>query len=83
MKPNTMATLAVLLMLGFFAVLGALLYGAFIKVTIDGTLKDVLLVMLGTLGSMVGMVVSYYFGSSRGSAAKDETIQRLQGVSKP
>lgn len=76
MKRPVQATLAVLVVLGFFAVLGWLLYGAFLlKSTIDGTLKDVLLVMLGSLGAMTGMVISYYFGSSQGSAAKDQLLQ--------
>lgn len=73
--PTMMGTIAVLLIAGFFAVLGALLAATFLKLSIDGTLKDVLLVMLGSLGSMAGMVVSYYFGSSRGSAEKDATIK--------
>jgi glycopeptide antibiotics resistance protein len=71
-----MATIAVLLILGFFVVLGAMLYAAFIRLTLDGTLKDVLLVMLGTLGTMAGVVVNYYFGSSQGSAAKDAIIAK-------
>lgn len=76
MKRPVMATLAVMIVLGFFGVLAWLLYGAFIlKSAIDGTLKDVLLVMLGSLGTMTGMVVSYYFGSSQGSAAKDQLLQ--------
>ena len=69
-----MATIAVIIVLGFFAVLGVLLYAAFVKVTLDGTLKDVLLVMLGTLGTMTTMIVSFYFGSSQGSMAKDALL---------
>lgn len=78
MKPHIKGLIAILIILGFFVVLGALLYAAFAKVILDGTLKDVLLVMLGTLGSMTVAVVSYYFGSSLGSAAKDDTIKQLQ-----
>ena len=66
------AIISLFILLGFFAVLGFLLYGAFIiKTTIDGTLKDVLLVMLGSLGTMSTMVVSYWFGTTRGSQNKD------------
>lgn len=73
-KRPVMATIAILLVLGFFAVLGVLLYAAFMKVSLDGTLKDVLLVMLGTLGTMVATVVNFYFGSSQGSMAKDALL---------
>lgn len=68
---------------GFFCILGFLLYGAFmLKTTIDGTLKDVLLVMLGSLGTMSTMVVSYWFGSTNGSQAKDTLlIQNRQPAS--
>lgn len=75
MKRPVMATIAILLVLGFFAVLSILIYAAFVKVTLDGTLKDVLLVLLGTLGTLVTAVVNYYFGSSQGSAAKDQLLQ--------
>ena len=75
MKSTVMGFIAVLLVAGFFAVLASMLYAAFVlKTPLDGTLKDVLLVMLGTLGSMVGMVVSYYFGSSKSSADKNELL---------
>ena len=80
MRRPVMATIAILLMIGFFAVLGTLLYGAFLKVALDGTLKDVLLVMLGTLGTMVATVVNFYFGSSQGSMAKDALLARGNNV---
>lgn len=37
--------------------------------------KDMLNILLGALGSAWIQVVSYYFGSSAGSAKKDDTIQ--------
>lgn len=77
MKPHIKGVIAILIIIGFFVVLGGLIWAAFAKITLDGTLKDVLLVMLGTLGSMTVAVVSYYFGSSLGSAAKDDTIKSL------
>jgi hypothetical protein len=72
-----MGLIGALLIVGFFAVLFALILAAFQKITLDGTVRDVLLVMLGTLGTMTTMVVSYYFGSSRGSQMKDEAISNM------
>jgi len=71
--------ISVFILFGFFAILGFLLYGAFIiKTTIDGTLKDVLLVMLGSLGTMATMVVSYWFGTTNSSRAKDVLLYQQQ-----
>ncbi len=74
MKRPIMATIAVIIVVGFFAILGTLIYAAFVKVALDGTLKDVLLVMLGSLGTMTTGVVNFYFGSSQGSQAKDQLL---------
>lgn len=38
---------------------------------------EVMLVMLGALGSAFGQVVSYWVGSSSGSAQKDQAIQNM------
>jgi protein-S-isoprenylcysteine O-methyltransferase Ste14 len=38
---------------------------------------EVMLVMLGALGAAFGQVVSYWVGSSSGSAQKDNAIQNL------
>jgi len=39
--------------------------------------KDILIYVLGALTSYVGMVLSYYFGSSSGSRHKDDAIKEL------
>lgn len=37
-----------------------------------GTMRDALLIMVGALGAGFATVLNYYFGSSTGSARKDE-----------
>jgi membrane protein DedA with SNARE-associated domain len=38
---------------------------------------EVMLVMLGALGSAFGQVVSYWVGSSSGSSQKDNALQKM------
>ena len=43
----------------------------------DAAATAVLNTLVGTLGGYAGMVVTWYFGSSRSSANKDQTIAAL------
>lgn len=60
--------IAFLILSGFFVVLYALINS---KVEAGG-MRDALLIMVGALAAMSTSVVNYYFGSSSGSARKDE-----------
>lgn len=62
-------TLAVLITAGFFGLLAWLM----LKEPPTGS-KEILNIMLGAMGAAWASVVSYYFGSSAGSAAKDKII---------
>ena len=74
-KDSTAKVLAIGISFGFFGLL------VFMSVhTIPVESRDILEVMLGSLGSAFIAVVSFYFGSSAGSAAKDATI--ANGVKK-
>lgn len=62
------AFLAVMITVGFFAVI----VGLFLAGSINASVKDILLVMLGALLASWKEVTGYFFGSSSGSAKKDE-----------
>jgi len=47
---------------------------------VDGNRKDLVIYILGVLSAISTQVVAYYFGSSRGSATKDNTIRALGGI---
>ena len=61
---NIPPTLAVLVTLGFFGILGFLIFS-------DYNPTEPLLVMLGSLGTAWTMIIGFYFGSSHGSQQKD------------
>lgn len=63
------AVLAVLVTLGFFGVMGAMVLG-YVRAGDNNSM----LVLLGALGSSWGAIINYYFGSSDGSARKSELL---------
>lgn len=58
---------------GFVAVCVIVLRGG----VIDATMKELGLVLVGQLSMKFGTVVDYFFGSSAGSTAKDQSIKEL------
>ncbi len=62
--------LGISLTVGFFGILSWMLQGSYKP-------SDALLVMLGALGQGFGQVLSYYFGSSSGSAQKTAVMERM------
>lgn len=65
----TPKALAITITLGFFGLLGYLM-----KTEPPTGSRDILNIMLGSLGAAWLGVVTYYFGSSAGSARKDEIL---------
>jgi hypothetical protein len=64
------SVLSVLITVGFFSVLGFMLFN-------ESKPNDTLLIMLGSLGTAWIAVVNYWFGSSSGSAYKNVLIERI------
>lgn len=59
--------LAIAVTVGFFGILSALMFGQVQK-------SDPLLVMLGSLGTAWVSIISFYFGSSKGSEDKNQIL---------
>lgn len=71
-KDRIPGLLAVAVTIGFFGILAFMLGN-----DIPNANKDVLNILLGSLGTAWISIVSYYFGSSAGSAKKDITITKM------
>lgn len=68
-KDRFMFTLGAVIMICFFVVIGLLIFKP-----MPENNRDVLYLMLGALIGFAGAVVNYFYGSSAGSAAKNEMI---------
>ena len=64
-KSNVPPILAAIVTLGFFGILGLMIFDKSLSPT------EPLLVMLGSLGTAWTMIIGFYFGSSHGSQNKD------------
>ena len=71
-KDKTPSTLAYASFVGFFGVLGLLMF-----IDVPASAHDALMIMLGALGTIVTSVVAYYFGSSSGSAEKSKVLHKI------
>ena len=45
----------------------------------EGRAGEAVILLIGSSSNMVGLIVGYYFGSSRASHVKDEAISKLAG----
>jgi hypothetical protein len=54
-----------------------LLFYALLFKEVNGVAKDVILFVLGCVSSNMTQIISYYFGSSKGSDDKSNTIHTL------
>ena len=78
MAKNIHPILAIgILCLTFFMYWYIVFSDASITVLANNTMKDVVIYILGALTTVATQVVSYYFGSSSGSADKSKTLNTL------
>lgn len=71
-KDKTPAIMAAFTLIGFFGILAAMMF-----IQIPDKSQSPLEIMLGSLATAFISIISYYFGSSAGSAKKTETIDKM------
>ena len=78
---NLVKLLAFVIVVAFIIVTFHLMF--FAPSAADAAATGVLNTLVGTLGGFAAMVVSFYFGNSRASANKDQTIANLANPAAP
>lgn len=73
MRDWTPSALGLTIILGFFGIMIGMMF-----VDLPAGSETVLNVLLGALGAMTVQVGNYFFGSSAGSARKNDTIEKLK-----
>jgi hypothetical protein len=73
LKENVGPILALFTVIGTFA-----LFGLAFFLRIDGANEKVLFMVIGALSSIATTIMTYYFGSSEGSARKNEIFQGMK-----
>lgn len=75
-KTTLRLIIAPLTILGFFAVIGFLLYAVVIgkEIVLHESIKALLLILIGAMARDYGTLMSFCFGSSMGSERKTEMI---------
>lgn len=71
---KTAALVGILVLLGFFAAVGAMVF-----IDIPTASKEPLMLLVGALSTMAGSVVGYFYGSSAGSDRKTELLSQPGG----
>ena len=51
-----------------------MLFRSVMKEDVNTSMRDALLILIGSLGAAFGAVVNYFFGSSKGSADKNQLL---------
>ncbi len=74
-KDNTPKVLAYSLTIGFFLVLGFMLFA-----NVPTGSRDLLNILLGMLATSFSGVIAYYFGSSAGSAEKTKLLAAAEAI---
>lgn len=72
---HTARNLAYAITIGFFSVLFTLMFAE-----VDTGAKEILYVMLGSLGTAWTSVMAYYFGSTAGSKLKTELLSKAEPI---
>ena len=63
------ASIAFLILVGFFAAIWLAMTRE-----VTASMRDALLILIGSLGAAFGAIVNYYFGSSSGSAQENQLL---------